>query len=86
MKNNDSPHDTRRFGKDFLTGCLALIIIFIMVFILIPLSIFVLKLSLVLVLPIAAFILLIIFTFFFGRIINTVITVIRKNGSDTKGR
>ena len=78
MKENNFTHNNNRYGKDFLTGCLALIIIFITFFILLPISIFVLRLSMVLVLPIAAFVLLIIFTFFFGRIINTIITVIKR--------
>jgi hypothetical protein len=38
------------------------------------------------VLPIAVVVLLIIFTVFFGRIINTVITVIKKDRCDTDGR
>ena len=78
MKDDNYNLNTSRYGKDFLTGCLALVLIFIIFFLLIPISIFVLKLSMVLVLPVAAFILLIIFTLFFGRIINTVITVVKK--------
>ncbi len=83
MTDKTSEHKANRFGKDFLAGCLALILIFITVFILIPISIFVLKLSLLMVLPIAALILFIVFTMFFGRIINTVITIIKRDRSDT---
>ncbi|MGA1865596.1 MAG: hypothetical protein ACMUHX_11110 [bacterium] len=81
MKDDNYNQNTSGYGKDFLTGCLALILIFVIFFLLVPISIFVLKLSMILVLPIAAFILLIIFTFFFGRIINTVITVIKKKNN-----
>lgn len=79
IKDDNFKPNSSKYEKDFLTGCFALIIIFIMVFIIIPLSTFVLKLSMILVLPIAAFVLLIIITFFFGRIINTLITVVKKN-------
>ncbi|MGA1840832.1 MAG: hypothetical protein ACMUIU_09425 [bacterium] len=83
MNDENYNQNTNRYGKDFLTGCLALILIFVIFFLLIPISIFVLKLSMILVFPIAAFILLIIFTLFFGRIINTVITVIKKEKNKT---
>ena len=58
------------YGKDFFTGCFALVIIFVTIFILIPFAIFFLKLSLFLVIPIASLILIIILTTFFGRVIN----------------
>ena len=58
------------FGRDFLTGCLALVLIGIILFILIPLPIFVLKLSVLVVIPIGLFAALVIFRAFFGRIIN----------------
>ena len=70
MINNQDQKDAYRYGKDFFTGCLALVTIFVTIFILVPFAIFVLRLSLILVLPIAALFLIIIFTTFFGRIIN----------------
>jgi Mg/Co/Ni transporter MgtE len=58
------------FSKDFLTGCLALIVIGLILFILIPLLIFVLKLSVLVAIPIGLVAAFVIFTAFFGRIIN----------------
>ena len=68
---NDAEHDEHQFGKDFLTGCLAIIVIGIILFILIPLLIFVLKVSVLVAVPIGFVAALVIFTAFFGRIINT---------------
>ena len=59
-----------KFSQDFLTGCLALVIIALILFILIPLLVFVLKLSILVVLPIGLIAAVVIFTAFFGRIIN----------------
>ena len=73
MSENHEQVNGSRFGKDFKTGCLAIVAIFVVVFILAPVAIFVLRISLALVLPIALIILIIIFTAFFGRIINTII-------------
>jgi hypothetical protein len=73
MTDNLSNPDDSRFGKDFLTGCLSLVIIFIIIFILVPLFIFVLRISLAIVLPIAFVFLIILLTAFFGRIINNAI-------------
>ena len=58
------------FSKDFLTGCLALIVIGLILFVLVPLLIFVLKLSVLVAVPIGFVAAFIIFTAFFGRIIN----------------
>jgi uncharacterized membrane protein len=58
------------FSKDFLTGCLALIVIGLILFVLVPLLIFVLKLSVLVAVPIGFIAAFIIFTAFFGRIIN----------------
>ena len=65
--NQDSKGE---YGRDFFTGCFALVIIFVTIFILVPFAIFFLKLSLFLVIPVAAIILIIILTKFFGRVIN----------------
>lgn len=59
-----------KFGRDFLTGCLALVLIGTILFILIPLLVLVLKLSVLVVLPIGFLAALVIFTAFFGRIVN----------------
>ena len=67
--NSDEPLD-HKFTKDFLTGCLALVVIGLILFILIPLLVFVLKLSVMVVLPIGLIAAVVIFTAFFGRIIN----------------
>ena len=69
-KINDAGREEHQFGKDFLTGCLAIIVIGIILFILIPLLIFVLKVSVLVAVPIGLVAALIIFTAFFGRIIN----------------
>ena len=58
-------------GRDFLTGCVAVVIIGVVVFLLIPLLVLVLKLSLFVAIPIGAVVLLLFFTTLFGRIINT---------------
>ena len=67
--NSEQP-DAHQFSKDFLTGCLALVVIGLILFILIPLLIFVLKLSVLVALPIGLIAAVVIFTAFFGRIIN----------------
>jgi ABC-type bacteriocin/lantibiotic exporter with double-glycine peptidase domain len=59
-----------QFSKDFFTGCLALIVIGLILFILVPLLIFVLKLSVLVAVPIGLVAAFVIFTAFFGRIIN----------------
>ena len=59
-----------KFSRDFLTGCLALVLIGLILFILIPLLVFVLKLSVMVVVPIGLIAAVVIFTEFFGRIIN----------------
>ena len=69
MEKIEGPEE-HKFSKDFLTGCLALVLIGTILFILIPLLIFVLKLSVLVVIPIGLFAALLIFTAFFGRIIN----------------
>ena len=69
MEKIEGPEEYK-FSKDFLTGCLALVLIGTILFILIPLLIFVLKLSVLVVIPIGLFAALVIFTAFFGRIIN----------------
>ena len=71
MEQDQRPAE-HTFSRDFLTGCLALVLIGIILFILIPLLIFVLKLSVLVVLPIGFLAVLVIFTAFFGRIINVV--------------
>ena len=67
--NSEQPVD-HGFSKDFLTGCLALVVIGLILFILIPLLVFVLKLSVLVALPIGLIAAVVIFTAFFGRIIN----------------
>jgi hypothetical protein len=69
MEKIDSPEEYK-FGRDFLTGCLALVVIGIILFILVPLLVLVLKLSVLIVLPIGFLAALVIFTAFFGRIVN----------------
>jgi len=69
MEKIDGP-DEYKFGRDFLTGCLALVVIGIILFILVPLLVLVLKLSVLIVLPIGFLAALVIFTAFFGRIVN----------------
>jgi hypothetical protein len=58
-------------GRDFLTGCVALIVIGVVVFLLIPLLVLVLKVSLLIAIPVGGLVLLLFFTTLFGRIINT---------------
>lgn len=70
MKENNTKSDEHQFGKDFLTGCLAIILIGVILFILIPLLIFVLKVSVLVAVPIGLVVAVIILTAFFGRIIN----------------
>ena len=60
----------RQFGRDFLTGCVALIIIGLVVFVVVPVLVVVLKVSLLIAVPIGLVLLLVIFTTLFGRIIN----------------
>ena len=67
--NRDQPVE-HEFSKDFLTGCLALVVIGLILFIFIPLLVFVLKLSVLVALPIGLIAAVVIFTAFFGRIIN----------------
>ena len=69
MEQNHRPGE-HAFSRDFLTGCLALVVIGIILFILIPLLVLVLKLSVLVVLPIGFLAALVIFTTFFGRIVN----------------
>lgn len=70
-KGNDETREYK-FGKDFLTGCLAIILILAIVFVLVPLLIFVLKVSVLIAIPIGLILALVILTAFFGRIINIV--------------
>jgi len=69
MEKIEGPEEYK-FSRDFLTGCLALVLIGTILFILIPLLILVLKVSVLVVIPIGLFAALVIFTAFFGRIIN----------------
>ena len=69
MEKIDGP-EKYKFGRDFLTGCLALVVIGIILLILVPLLVLVLKLSVLVVLPIGFLAALVIFTAFFGRIVN----------------
>ena len=69
MEQNHRPGE-HAFSRDFLTGCLALVVIGIILFILVPLLVLVLKLSVLVVLPIGFLAALVIFTTFFGRIVN----------------
>jgi hypothetical protein len=69
MEQDQRPGE-HTFSRDFLTGCLALVVIGIILFILVPLLVIVLKLSVLVVLPIGFLAALVIFTTFFGRIIN----------------
>ena len=70
LPGNGNELEEYRFTRDFLTGCLALVVIGLILFILIPLLVFVLKLSVMVVLPIGLIAAVVIFTAFFGRIIN----------------
>ncbi|MGD8371360.1 MAG: hypothetical protein JSV47_07420 [Deltaproteobacteria bacterium] len=73
MEKLPEDHDRleeHKFSRDFLTGCLALVLIGLILFILIPLLVFVLKLSVMVVVPIGLIAAVVIFTAFFGRIIN----------------
>ena len=69
MEQNHRPGE-HAFSRDFLTGCLALVVIGIILLILVPLLVLVLKLSVLVVLPIGFLAALVIFTTFFGRIVN----------------
>jgi hypothetical protein len=69
MEQDQRPAE-HTFSRDFFTGCLALVLIGIILFILIPVLVFALKLSVLVVLPIGFLAALVIFTAFFGRIIN----------------
>ena len=69
MEKIDRPEEYK-FGRDFLTGCLALVVIGIILLILVPLLVLVLKLSVLIVVPIGFLAALVIFTAFFGRIVN----------------
>ena len=71
MKGNNAKSDEHQFSKDFLTGCLSIILIGVILFIFIPLLILVLKVSVLVAVPIGFVVAVIIFTAFFGRIINT---------------
>lgn len=57
-------------GRDFLSGCVALVIVGVVFFLLIPILVLVLKVSLLIAIPIGALVLLIFFATLFGRIIN----------------
>ena len=70
MQRDHRPQHEHTFSRDFLTGCLALVLIGIILFVLIPVLIFALKLSVLVVIPLGLFAALVIFTAFFGRIIN----------------
>ena len=70
LPGNGDESVEQKFTQDFLTGCLALVGIGLILFILIPLLVFVLKLSVMVVLPIGFIAAVVIFTAFFGRIIN----------------
>jgi hypothetical protein len=69
--NEDQAHD-HQFGKDFLTGCFAIILILLVIFVLVPLLIFALKVSVLIAIPVGLILALVILTAFFGRIINVV--------------
>lgn len=70
MRDNEYNGEGGRFGRDFLTGCLAVIFIGAVLFIGVPILVFLLKISFALVLPFALLVCLIILTAFLGRIIN----------------
>lgn len=69
--DGDQDHQNR-YGKDFLTGCLAIILISVVIFIIMPFLIFIIRLSLAFVIPVILLLLVIIFTIFFGHIINII--------------
>ena len=71
MNNKSNKNHRDNLKKDFLTGCLVIVLICI-VLALAPFLIFILRLSLVLVIPIVALFVLIILAIFLGRIINSV--------------
>ena len=62
MKEIEEKHVEHEFSKDFLTGCLALIVIGLILFVLVPLLIFVLKLSVLVAVPIGLIAAFVIFT------------------------
>ena len=68
-KITDQSHK-HQLGKDFLTGCCAIIFLLAVIFILIPLLIFALKVSILITIPIGLVLALLILTAFLGRIIN----------------
>jgi len=60
------------FTRDFVTGCLSLVLVCLIVFVLIPVLLFVVKLSAALVIPLAFLVFLVILTASIGRIINVI--------------
>ncbi len=72
MTPNENRTLEHQFGKDFLTGCFAIILILSVIFVLVPLLIFALKVSVLIAVPIGLILALVILTAFFGRIINVV--------------
>ncbi|MBN1842747.1 MAG: hypothetical protein JW883_10765 [Deltaproteobacteria bacterium] len=70
MTKSDEKTQGHRFSKDFLTGCLAIILILAIVFVLVPLLILALKVSIFIAIPVGLVLALVVLTAFFGRIIN----------------
>ncbi|GEM_PF-936028 len=58
------------FGRDFLTGCLALVAVAVIALVVVPLVIMVFKVSAFLVVPLGLLAIFVILTAFLGRIIN----------------
>jgi len=72
MTGKNKKNIKNHYGKDFLTGCLALALIIVVIFILMPFLLFIVKLSLIIVAPIIGILLLVIFIILFGHIINSI--------------
>ena len=70
MTKSDEKTQRHQFSKDFLTGCLAIILILAIVFVLVPLLILALKVSIFIAIPVGLLLALVVLTAFFGRIIN----------------
>ena len=64
--------ESQSFTKDFVTGCLSLILVCLILFVIIPVLLFIVKLSAALVLPLAFLVILVILTASIGRIINVI--------------
>jgi len=67
-----APQPPQSFTKDFVTGCLSIIIVSLILFVAVPILLFIVKLSAALVIPLAFLVILVILTASIGRIINVI--------------